>query len=320
MGNVESALLHIQSGSNIVATRYHNGNEATNMFSFNDLKSIDDHIVPVFSRLNVLCCLAGRMVPPIYAPSTEDDSPHEDLADSSIRLTSIINVCLRYINQAITKARISSINVDDVVEQSKLQSRLDAWRKQLDRLTGRMQTVDKLEKQNAINLLLVQYKVIYIWIRVCTTAGEMVADSYFDDYEELVHYAENIAKPGAGTANPQLLSFEIQLVAPLYDTALKCRHPAIRRRALNLLQSVPRREGIWNAHHAYVTAKRVIELEERTLDKQGLPDETSRLHAFPLPDERSRISSLGKLPFKFRELGHTILLSPAYPGPPEAML
>jgi hypothetical protein len=58
MGNVESSMLHVQSGSNIVAARYCNSNAATNVVSPNDLKSIDDHIVPIFSCLNVLCSLA----------------------------------------------------------------------------------------------------------------------------------------------------------------------------------------------------------------------------------------------------------------------
>jgi hypothetical protein len=319
MGNVESSMLHIQSGSNIVATRYCDSNVATNVVSSNDLQSIDDHIVPIFLRLNVLCSLAGRRVPPIYISIAEADSPHEDLADSRLRLISIINVCLQFIDEAIRKAEMFQINVDDVVEQIKLQGRLDTWRNQLDALIERTRTVDNPAKQDAVNLLLVHYKVIYIWIRVCATAGDMVTDSYFNDYEELVHYAEKLARPGVGRATPQPLSFEIQLLAPLYDTALKCRHPAIRRRALELLRLVPRREGIWNAHHAYVTARRVIELEERTLNEQGLPDETSRLHGLPLPDERSRVSHLGELPFDFRKLGHKIVLSPAYPGTLEAV-
>ena len=319
MGNVESSMLHVQCGSNIVATRHCNGNVATNVFSSNDFKSIEDHIVPIFSRLNVLCSLAGRIVPQIYTPTAEEDSPHEDLADSRIRLVNIINVSLRFINQAITKAGSFSVNVNDIIEQIKLQSRLDTWRNQLDRLIERTQTVDKAARQDAVNLLLVQYKVIYIWMRVCITAGEMATDSYFDDFEELVCYAEKLARPGVEMAKPQLLSFEIQLLAPMYDTALKCRHPVIRRRALNLLQSVPRREGIWNARHAYVTARQVIELEEGTFNEQGLPDETSRLHGFPLPDERSRISNLGELPFDFQKLGYGIVLSPTYPDMLEAM-
>jgi len=122
-----------------------------------------------------------------------------------------------------------------------------------------------------------------------------------------------------GMATPQPLSFDIQILAPLYYTALKCRHPALRRRALEMLQLAPRREALWNAHHAYVTAKRVIELEERHLNGQELPDETSRLHGLPLPDDESRIHNLGEMPFNFRKFDHSIVPSPAYPGTLEAV-
>jgi hypothetical protein len=177
-----------------------------------------------------------------------------------------------------------------------------------------MQAAGNPAKQDALNILLVHYKVIYIWMRVCTTAGETATDSYYTDFEELVHYAEQIAKPGVGMATPQPLSFDMQILGPLYYTALKCRHPAIRRRALEMLQLAPRREGLWNAHYAYVTAKRVIELEERHLNGQELPDETSRLHGLPLPDDESRIYNLGEMPFDFRKFDHSIVPSPAYPG------
>ncbi len=93
-----------------------------------------------------------------------------------------------------------------------------------------MQAAGNPAKQEALNLLLVHYKVIYIWLRVCTTAAETATDFDHTDFEELVQYAEQIAKLGVGMATPQPLSFDIHTLAPLYYTALKCRQPAIRRR------------------------------------------------------------------------------------------
>jgi hypothetical protein len=320
-GNIESSMLHVQSGFNILAALHCNSDAASDLgpnFSLSDLKAIEDHIVPMFSRLTVLCSLAGRTTPPIYAPTAKEDSPQEDLTDSRRRLYEISNTCLLSIGELSAKAAMFQIEVDDLVEHIKLQTRLDAWCHQLHELLKRMKAAGNPAKQDALNILLVHYKVIYIWMRVCTTAGEMAPDSYHADFEELVHYAEQIAKPGVGLATPQPLSFDIQTLGPLYYTALKCRHPAIRRRALEMLQLAPRREGLWNAHHAYVTAKRVIELEERNLHEQELPDETSRIHSLPLPDDNSRVYNLGEMPFNFRKFT-SIVPSPAYPGTLEAV-
>ncbi|KAL1853788.1 hypothetical protein Plec18170_005180 [Paecilomyces lecythidis] len=250
----------------------------------------------------------------LYAPATIEDSPQEDLTDSRRRLFEISDACIRFIRETSQRAAMFHIDVDDLAEQAKLQTRLDAWCHRLDELLHRMQATGNPAKQDALNLLLVHYKVTYIWMRVCTTAGEMATDSYHSDFEDLVHYAEQIVKPAVGMATPQLLSFDMQILGPLYYTALKCRHPAIRRRALEMLQLAPRREGVWNAHYAYATAKRVIELEERHFNGQEFPDETLRVHGLPLPDDESRIYSPGEMSFRFRKFNHSIVASPAYPG------
>ncbi|KAI9167839.1 hypothetical protein HJFPF1_03978 [Paramyrothecium foliicola] len=168
-------------------------------------------------------------------------------------------------------------------------------------------------KQDALNQLLVQFKVVSIWTRVCTTAGETATDSYHTDFEELVHYAEQIANSGAGLTTPQPLSFDIQILGPLYYAALKCRHPATRRRALEMLRLAPRVEGLWNGHYAYTTAKRVIEVEEKHLNGEGWPDETSRVHHLPLPGEVSQIYKLSETSPSLQKSSRNIVPSPACP-------
>lgn len=315
-GNVGYSILHVQSGFNILAVLRRNSDAVTDpgsKLSSSDLEAIEDHIIPMFSRLKVLCSLAGTTTPQIYAASAEDDSLQKDLTDSRRRLFEISDTCIQFINKTIAKAYVLQIDVDNLVGQIKLQTRLDAWCDQLDELLKRTQAAGKPVKQDALNILLVHYKVIYIWLRVCTTADEMATDSYHTDFEEIVDYAGKVAKTDDGMATPQPLSFDMHILGPLYYAALKCRHPAIRRRALEMLKFAPRREGLWNAPHAYVTAKRVIELEESHLNEQGLPDETSRVHGLPLPDDESRVYNLSEMPFDLRKLDYNIVPSPAFP-------
>lgn len=312
-------MLHVESGLNILAAARRNSHADHDLgsdISKTDLQTIEDHVVPVFAGLSVLSSLAGRSTPPIYAPTAEEDSPHEDLADSRRRLIEVSDACIRFIGKASLKAAMFQVDFDDLLDQVKLQTRLGAWRDQLGRLVDRMQARDNAVKQDALSLLLINYKVIYIWLRVCTTAGETATDLYLADFDELVHHAERIAKIRAdvGMARPQPLSFDIQLLGPLYYAALKCRHPATRRRALEMLRFAPLREGLWNAHHAYLTAKRVIELEERDLKGQEWPDESSRLHGLVLPDDMSRIDGQSEMLFGDRRFDHSIVPSPAYPG------
>lgn len=316
-GNMQSSLFHVENGFNILAAIRHKSHvslHAGSNIASNDQKAIEDHIVPVFLRLNVLCSLAGKMTPQMYSPAATQDTPQKDLADSRRRLYEISDICLRFIGKATLKADAFQINIDDLVEQIKLQTRLDEWREQLDELLQRVQTAGSQANHDALHILLVHFKVIYIWIRVCTAADETAPDSYRSDFEELLHYAEQIAKPDTGLVKPQPLSFDMQILGPLYYTALKCRHPIVRRRALEMLQSAPRREGLWNGYYAYVTAKRVIELEEEHLNGQEWPDETSRVHGLPLPDEESRIYNLEEVPLNYNTFVHNVMPSPIYPG------
>ncbi|KAF2647773.1 hypothetical protein K491DRAFT_699414 [Lophiostoma macrostomum CBS 122681] len=315
-GNTETAFIHAQSGFEILdALRPKSDTTAGSRFdlSTNDLKAIEDHVVPMFSRLNLLCTLAGRRPPYTYIPAAKEDSPHEDLADSRRRLVDSSIACLEFIDEVRHRVAEFRIELDDLVKQSKLQTRLDAWCDQLHELLERMQAAGSPANQDAVNLLLMQHKVMYIWLRVCTTTAESATDAYHADFEELVCYAEQI---GAGMATPQPLSFEVQILGPLYYAVLKCRHPVIRRRALEMLRLAPRREGVWNAHYAYATAKRVIEVEEMHLNEEGLPDETSRVHGQPLPGDDSRIFSPGEMraAFDSRQYDYNIVPSPAYPG------
>ena len=309
--------MHVQNGFNIFAAlrcNRHAVPSSGSNFSSNDLKAIEDHIIPMFLRLNVLCSLAGKNTPPIYAPAAGEDSPQANLTDSRRRLYAISDTCLRFIGEASPKAAMFQIDVDDLAEQVRLQIMLDAWCDRLDELLQRMQAAGSPANLDALNMLLVHYKVIYIWIRVCTTAGETATDSYRIDFEKLLYYVEQIVKPDAGATIPQPLSFDTHVLGPLYYTALKCRHPTTRRRALKLLQLAPRREGLWNAHHAYVTAQRVIEMEEMHVNGQDLPDETSRVHGLPLPDDEARIYSSGTMHSHFGKFDHSIVPSPARPG------
>lgn len=308
-GNRELALLHAQSGFNILLAIRRNSDSTPNLSfstSSDDLKAIENHIIPIFSGLNTFCSLAGAETPPIHDPRAKEDSPQENFTHSMLQLLAVSDQCIRFIGKTDFKAAVFQINFDDLAEQAKLQAKLKAWRDRLDGLVERMKAFGDHVNNDAVNSLLTRFKVIQIWLSVCTTAGEMAADAYRADFEELVCCAENILKPGIGTATPQALSFDLQNLGPLYYAAMKCRYSSIRKRALELLRLVPRKEGLWNAHYAYVTAKRVIEIEEMHLNEQGLPEDASRIYYLPLPDDSDRIRCLGGIGSEFQKSEHSI--------------
>lgn len=57
-------------------------------------------------------------------------------------------------------------------------------------------------------------------------------------------------------------SLSLGLVVPLYIIVTRCRDPTIRRRALHLLYTCNRKEGIWDSRLAARVAQRIVEVEE----------------------------------------------------------
>lgn len=52
------------------------------------------------------------------------------------------------------------------------------------------------------------------------------------------------------------------IVTPLFMTCTRCRDPSLRRRALRILQTCNRKEGIWDSARSARVAERVIQIEE----------------------------------------------------------
>jgi hypothetical protein len=83
---------------------------------------------------------------------------------------------------------------------------------------------------------------------------------------EMVSLCEKIipfASGGTESAE-QRTSFclDIGYVIPLYTVASQCQDIALRRKAIDLLRSTPRQEGLWNSLVVAKAAERILEIEE----------------------------------------------------------
>ena len=102
-------------------------------------------------------------------------------------------------------------------------------------------------------------------------------------FETIVELSEKVLDIKRQTMPDQHThTFEMELIPPLFMTARKCRHPQLRRRAINLLRQGSAQEGLWNAKHSIDVAVRCINLEEEELPSKanelGGPHEDERLH------------------------------------------
>ena len=132
---------------------------------------------------------------------------------------------------------------------------------------------------------------------------EMVYDSYLPDFQYIVQTCATLIAAQAPAQRPRnpRFSFEVGIIPPLHVTATKCRDPILRRKAIDLMFSSPRQEGMWDSVLVGRIAKWLINCEE-----DGLPP----------PPLESRESSVSRSP---SESGSLMEEQLSYPSPPHAV-
>jgi hypothetical protein len=121
-------------------------------------------------------------------------------------------------------------------------------------------------------------------------------NKFLPQFKEMILLGEKIVS----TALPEnshggqtpLFCFDLGIVIPVYNVASLCQDPIIRRKAIVLLRSTPRQEGLWNSLLVANAAERIIEIEESELgvmeDCTDSPDRARSISAKPVlkVDER----------------------------------
>ncbi|KAF2274122.1 uncharacterized protein EI97DRAFT_382041, partial [Westerdykella ornata] len=136
-------------------------------------------------------------------------------------------------------------------------------------------------------------KIYYLMARTIVAAGaspvrnELSWDPFVGQFKTIVDLAETLpalvkppfsslpstsppltpkppaTKPASKKRPPAFTpSFELSPIVPLFVTACRCRDPIIRRRAISLLLTCRRREGVWDSYGAGMVALQVVKLEE----------------------------------------------------------
>lgn len=94
----------------------------------------------------------------------------------------------------------------------------------------------------------------------CCLGPELSYDAYFPEFRRALSLASTLWVAASSNPKPTFIISSI-LIKSLYFIALKCRDKPLRTRATSLLQSMSRREGIWDSRVANTVATAVIQLE-----------------------------------------------------------
>ncbi|KAI9151479.1 Transcription regulator lscL [Paramyrothecium foliicola] len=150
--------------------------------------------------------------------------------------------------------------------QQRLSAQLSRWNISFTMLVATMPASQSQAVADMQHLLHILYESTMVWIGTALQTTELAYDAYVPSFAAIISHATALIHTSMSLSNPKLFTFETELIAPLYWTVVKCRHPLLRRTALRLLQKDEmrhRRENIWSTETTIAVALRVIELEEQ---------------------------------------------------------
>jgi hypothetical protein len=209
-------------------------------------------------------------------------NPHGTLEDMLDRNTSLATWEFQKLSEAKTAlfdlahwlmiARIDHLDdaVDEeiymkcVAERVKCLNVLQTWKERFDSF---VQQTDLASSELIVLHLEMMFNMGYILTQADPRASETQYDAFHPHFEAVISCGERIVERLVEEPPQQAgFSYEAGYVMILFSAVVRCREPQLRRRAVQVLRTLSRREGLWDSKSAAAIAERVIWYEE---DKLG---------------------------------------------------
>lgn len=143
---------------------------------------------------------------------------------------------------------------------------LHLWNERFEQFKAKHGTYQSDFRQKCL-LLDIYYTTSLLLARSDAMGPERKWDYFLSDFIRLLDLAEEFTTADTTTFTRGVASMELGIVIPLYQAAVRCRDPYQRRRAISMLRSAHRKEGVWDSLGAAACAEWIIEVEEEGLEK-----------------------------------------------------
>jgi hypothetical protein len=273
-----------------------------------DPRSLDDHLVCVFARLRVQFLMFGYgplhkralfaqdfhcgrsiTIPRLFATIRELRQSLDNI------LNSVVHLVVRYQEDFFaTDIHPPRPTPASLQRQADLQVTISDWTAAYHVSTPSLLLRVSTHERLGLRMLQIYGHLVSVMLSTCFSVKETTFDSYNSTFESIVKESEDLVRLAAtmtpGTKNGQQVSHRVDACQttssfsidmgcypPLYYTALKCRIPHLRRRAVTLLKMCQHTEGPWTGPLLAHIATCAIDREEA--------DFSATLHTLPVPSE-----------------------------------
>ncbi|KAK6443461.1 hypothetical protein LTR95_000288 [Oleoguttula sp. CCFEE 5521] len=249
---------------------------------YNQMRSTRKQVMPFFYRLELLAMLTGQESQweyPFEAMAVVPDT-FETLLEARDSLVHLMNLSMRHIRSLRVRRYEGDVTDEDLTTQHGLLACLSSWKSAFDSLS--LTTCFSPAEERSNHILEIHYITTITWLARSDAISESSTDLYLDDFERAVSLAETVQLAAlAERTHSSTFVFDMEFVPHIYLIATKCRHPLVRRRAIAVLRSSFRREGLWDSNSSAAVAERIMQREEAGLDVTDgteWPGESARIH------------------------------------------
>ncbi|KAI1426460.1 hypothetical protein F5Y12DRAFT_783950 [Xylaria sp. FL1777] len=318
-GNFNTAQNHIRGGLRLIADMQQlvsgdigNG-RVSNMNGAADTKActgdfIDHSIMEILSRLYIQINLCQPLsnhsditlfqIPPPQPRLHKFDSYRVAWLELDRLIHQIFHLTSQALQHQKDSAKSSPIPTTMTRLQRSILVDLERWSEVCKASKEALLGDGPVKFQKAYRIVTMCHSMATIMAHTCLhPEDESAFDAHTDCFLLLTEEATALLSiPGSGLEDTVRLSngrafdtartiVDVGCLPQLYYVALKCRVHHVRHRAVELLQSMVHREGIWDARIAAAVARKVIEVEEgnyyESLEGTGEDSRESLLPALP---------------------------------------
>lgn len=279
-GNNQGAEVHLKAGMKLleqwhVAARSRGASPRTSFWSPSGhlIRSI---LSPAYTRLylqaQALLQDHGLPLPPPEETSAlEDGQPFSSFHEARDKLYEIL--CDAYSFKRILEEEKRKTKGRKATQPPKRRlppiQAVAQWSVNLDKM---FETQPHLKEKTGALALRIWLNTITIMVGMKDSDDETGFDRFTPAFTNIVDLTERFYQ-----RQVSLFCADISIVSILYFVGVKCRYPLVRRRAIALLSTTQRREGVWDSKGAAKISREVLEIEEnRVQDKVSVETDLKR--------------------------------------------
>jgi hypothetical protein len=280
-GRYDPALLHLEKGLSII--RHHGWDDG-------DDQDAEGSLTEAMSRLDVQAVFFGvrenYFDPSSVNDTVIEDSPREfrNLAEARREYDRVSNRVFRFVRYAkLLSSEGSSLeNITEHLDehQIELKAELAKYLERLNKSQKFLLQPGGPREKRAFDLISLHHMSLSVVLDTYLDDEDILnSDAHLDACEDLVALSEKVTNSVRAESGPDLgslpsLSLDTGIIPSLLYVCTKCPHAPMRQRALNLLDSWPHREGLWDSNLVAILARQLTaietEAEAQRLSAEGM--------------------------------------------------